>query len=110
MTRDNDCGIIIARAESFLDNLIRSVENGTVTIGTLKLLEEHANQFLKLGEIHQMNKKVPVLIARYFQQRRSEKDAFFEVRDQLKCFINFSNIFNSGMSIIYHKRQTHMGI
>lgn len=102
--------MIIARAESFLDNLIRSVENGTVTIGTLKLLEEHANQFLKLGAIHQMNKKVPVLIGNYFQRRRSEKKAFFELRDQLKCFIDLSNIFNSGMSTIYHKFQTHMGI
>ena len=95
----NDCGIIIATAESFLDNLINSVENGTVTIATLILLEEHADQFLKLGELHQNNKKVPISIKNNFRQRCSEKKAFLTVKSQLQCFINFSNIFNSGISM-----------
>ena len=93
----------MARAESFLDEVIKSVENGTVTIATLELLEEHSDQFLKLGEIHQKNMKVPVLIRNYFLQRCSEKKAFFSVKNQLQCFINLSNNFSPGMTIIYHK-------
>ena len=88
--------MIIATAESFLDTLINSVENGTVTIATLQLLEKHSSQFLKLGEIHQKNKKVPVPVKDSYLQRRSEKKAFFTLRDNLECFINFSNIFTSG--------------
>ena len=74
------------------------MENGTITIATLELLEKHENQFLKLGEIHQNNKNVQVSIKNSFLQRRSEKKAFFTLRDDLECFINFSNSFISGMS------------
>ena len=88
-----DCGIVIATAESFLDNLINSVESGIVTVATLNLLQEHADQFLKLGEIHQNNKKVSVSIKETFSRRLSEKASFFALRDQLKSFIDLSNIF-----------------
>lgn len=93
---------MMARAETFLDSLIKSVVNGTVTIATLELLEEHADQFLKLGEIHHTNKNVSISIHNSFQQRRSERKAFFSLKNQLQCFIDLSNKFMSGM-IIYHK-------
>ena len=89
----SDCGIVIATAESFLDNLINSVENPIVTVATLNLLEEHADQFLKLGEIHQNSQKVSVSIKETFPRRLSEKASFFALQDQLKSFINLSNVF-----------------
>lgn len=99
LTRHYDCEMIIARADSFLDNLINSVENGTVTIATLELLEKHENQFLKLGEIHQKNKNIQISIKNSFRQRRSEKKAFFTLRGDVECFINFSISFTSGISV-----------
>lgn len=96
--------MIIATAESFLDTLINSVENGTVTIATFQLLEKHSSQFLKLGEIHQKNKKVSLSVKDSYLQRRSEKKAFFTLRDNLECFINFSNIFTTGK--VYQKFNT----
>lgn len=97
----NDCGMIIARAESFLDDLITSVKGGTVTIAKLKVLEKHSKQFLKLGEIHQKNKKVPVSVKDSFQKRLSQKKAFFTLRDHLECFMNYANIFTSGTVFQY---------
>ena len=93
----------MARAESFLENLINSVENGTVTIATLELLEKHEKQFLKLGEIHQKNRNVSTSITKTFRQRLSEKRAFFTLKDNLECFISFSSIFTSGIPIIYNE-------
>ena len=87
----------MARAESFLDSLIKSVEDGTVTVARLKLLQEHDDQFLKLGDIRQWNKKVSVSIKEQFRRRISEQKRFFALREQLKCFIDFSNIFTSGI-------------
>ena len=96
LARHNDCGIIIAKVESLLDKLISSVEDGTVTVATLNLLEKNADQFLKLGEIHQENKKISVSIQKPFERRISELRSFFALREKLKSFINFSNIFVSG--------------
>ncbi len=87
----------MASAESCLYNLIRSVENGTVTVATLKFLEEHSSQFLKLGEIHQPNRKHATSIKDSFSWRLSELKAFFTLKDHLECFIHFSNVFSLGM-------------
>ena len=87
----------MATAESFLDNLLRSVEDSTVTVATLRLLQEHADQFLKLGGIHQKNQNVPMSIKESFQQRITEQKSFFALQEKLKCFIDFSNIFTSGI-------------
>ena len=100
----NDCQLIMARAESFLDSLLRSVENNdddkisrTVTVATIRLLQEHADQFLKLGGTHQKNQNVPVSIKESFQQRIIEQKGFFALEEKLKCFIDFTNIFTSGI-------------
>jgi hypothetical protein len=100
LTKQVDCKIILNSAEAFLDNLIKSVENGKVKVGTLKVLEEHSSQFLKLGEIHQMNINVSFSIKDSFSQRRSELEAFIRLRDHLKCFIYFSDNFTSGIPVI----------
>ncbi|CAB4012403.1 Hypothetical predicted protein [Paramuricea clavata] len=99
LTKQGACRMIMARAESCLDNLIKSVENGNVTVGTLKVLEKHSNQFLKLGEIHQMNRKVSVSVKNYFSQRLRELKEFFTLRDHLECFIRFNDKFTSGISL-----------
>ena len=87
----------MATAESFLDSLLRSVEDSTVTVATLRLLQEHADQFLKLGGMHQENQNVPASIKPSFQQRITEQKSFFALEEKLKCFIDFSNIFTSGI-------------
>ena len=90
----------MASAESCLDNLIKSVENGEVTVATLKVLEKHASQFLKLGEIHQMNQNVSISAKNSLSQRLSELKAFLRLRDHLECFIHFSDKFTSGILVI----------
>ena len=96
--KEGDCEIIIARAESCLDILINSVESGSITVGNLKLLEEHPGEFLKLVEAHRNDSKS---IERCFTLRRSELKEFFTFRDHLKCFIKFSDIFSSGRPRIF---------
>ncbi len=88
-------------AESCLYSLIKSVEDGTVTVSTLKLLKQHSKQYFKLGEIHQTNQDVARNVELYYSQRNNEMDAFFKLRDQLECFIGFSNVFSSGISTIF---------
>jgi hypothetical protein len=90
----------MARAESCLDNLIKSVEKGEVTVATLMVLEKHASQFLKLGEIYQTNQNVSLSVKISFSQRRSEMEAFLRLRDHLECFIHFSDKFTSGILVI----------
>ena len=97
LIKDEGCAIMMTRAESCLDNLIKSVEKGTVTVATLKFLEEHSDQYLKLGEIHQTNQKVSILIKDSFSRRCRELEAFLKLKDHLECFIHFSNIFTSGI-------------
>ena len=101
-TKEGDWKIIIATAESFLDNLIKSVENGTVTVVTLNVLKEHSEQFLGLVEIHQTNQKVSIEVSvkDFLSQRCSELDAFLTLQDHMVCFIGFSRIFTSGMSVL----------
>ena len=91
----------MARAESCLYNLISSVENGTVTVATLKLLQEHSSQFLMLGELHQTNKNNSTSIRDSFSSRRSELKAFLTLRDHLDCFTHFSTMFTLGMPSFY---------
>ncbi len=100
LTKEGQCQVMMATAELCLDNLINSVEKGTVTVATLKLLEEHSTQFLRLGEIHQKNQNVAISIKDSFSRRRSELKAFITLKDQLTCLNYFSSIFTSGISII----------
>ena len=90
----------MTRAESCLDNMIKSVEKGTVTVATLKFLEEHSDQYLKLGEIHQTTQKVSISVEDSFSLRRRELDAFLTLRKHVECFIHFSDKFTSGISVI----------
>ena len=103
-TKEGDWKIIIATVESFLDNLIHSVVNGTVTVSTLDVLKNHSEQFLKLSEIHQTNQKASskVSIKDSFSKRCCELDAFLTLRDHLACFIGFCTTFTSGMSVMRH--------
>ena len=97
LSKDSECNEMITRAEKCLTDLINSVEKGTVRVATLNLLDKHRNQFLKLGEIHQTNKKVETpSINVSFSQRLSELEAFLAFKDNLDCFIHFCNIFPSG--------------
>ena len=84
-------------AESCLYSLIKSVEDGTVTVSTLKLLKQHSKQYFKLGEIHQKNQDIARNVEPCFSQRIYELDVFFKLRHQLECFIGFSNVFPSGI-------------
>jgi hypothetical protein len=91
---------MMTRAESCLDNLIKSVEKGTVTVATLKFLEEHSDQYFKLVEIHKMTQKVSISIEDSFSQRRRELQAFLTLRKHVECFTYFSDKFTSGISVI----------
>ena len=95
-----NCEIMMTMAESCLDTLINSVENGTVTVQAFRLVEENVKQFLKLAEIHRKNQNgrrpSEMSTEAYFKQRLSERDAFYTLRDQLECFVVFSGVFLKG--------------
>lgn len=86
-------------AESRLENLINSVEDGTVAVATLKLLQEHSKQYLKLSELYQKNSHRS---SQMLTKRLSELDAFLTVKDQLEYFISLSSKFNTGTSNILY--------
>ena len=88
----------MASAVSCVENLVDSVNDGTVKTATLKLLEEHFEQFLKLGEVHQtnQNRSQHVPIKTSFEKRLSELKEFHKLNDQLKCFLGFCS-FKSGI-------------
>ena len=79
-------------AETCLENLIKSVEDGTVAVATLKLLQKHSKQYLKLCELHQKNGRNVQML----NKRLSEMNVFFTVKDQLEYFISLISIFTTG--------------
>ena len=102
LAKVGECASMITMAETCLDKLIDSVEKGTVTVASLKLVEKNDKQFFKLVEMYLKNQngsesseKVSVQVS--FKQRMSERDAFLKIRDQLEYFIALSSIFSSGM-------------
>ena len=88
----------MSMAESRVMSLIDSVKNGTVTVETLQLLNQHSKQYFKLVEIHQKNQNSARNVAFDFSQRKLELDAFLKLRKQVECFIGFSNLLPSGKS------------
>ena len=104
-----DCGMIIAQAQSCIGNVIKSVQDGIVTVRTLRILEKHSGQFLNLASIQDMSqnstKKGPqnksASTRDIFQQRLDELKAFFQLKDELKNLLNLMDIFTSGMYIYY---------
>ena len=104
--KDEKCELMTIMAESCLYNLINSVENGTVTVETFRLVEENVKQFLKLAEVHRKNQNgrrpSEMSTQAYFKQRRSERNAFYTARDQLKCFVVFSGIFLKGNCLVVY--------
>jgi ribosomal protein S17E len=91
----------MTRAETCLTGLMNSVKEGTVKVATLKLLEKHTDQFLKLGEIYETNQQVETSVQVSFSQRLSERNAFLAFQVRLECFIHFCNIFTSGKYILF---------
>ena len=88
-------------AESCLDNLVSSVNDGTVIVATLTLLDKKSDQFLKVDEVYQVNKKCGTPTKYRFLQRISEMKAFLTFKNSLRHFIGFSNIFTSGKRDIF---------
>ena len=84
-------------AESCLENLINSVEDGTVAVATLKLLRKHSKQYSKLCELYQKNQSSH-RSGQMLTKRLSELDAFFTVKDKLEYFISLISIFTTGTS------------
>jgi hypothetical protein len=82
-------------------SLINSVEDGSVTVATLQLLEKHSRQYFKLGEIHQKNQNSARIVEFDFSQRMHELNAFLKLKKQLECFMGFSNLLPSGKSGIF---------
>ena len=99
LTKEDECAFMMTMAESCLENLINSVNNGTITVATLKLVKENEKQYLNLAETHVKNQNGHQNIdsEASFRQRVCELDVFYKLRDQLQCFISFSNIFSSGI-------------
>ena len=99
---DFEGATLMIMAEKRFTGLINSVEDGTVKVATLKLLKEHFEQYLNLGEICQTNQKVETSIelSLSLSQRLFELKAFLELKDRLECFIHFCNDFSSGILII----------
>ena len=96
---------MIVSAESLLDDVIKSVKDGSVTVATLRQLKQHTSQFLKLCEVQQTSQTggQNESVEKYFCQRVSELDAFFTLEGQLKCFITFCNNLTSGRQPIFIK-------
>ena len=88
----NDFAIQLTMAETCLENLIKSVEDGTVAVATLKLLQKHSKQYLKLCELHQKKSCSVQMLTK----RQSELNAFFIVKDQLEYFMSLISIFDTG--------------
>ena len=100
LTKEYECAFMMTMAETCLDNLIKSVNNGTVTVATLKLVKANEKQYLNIAETHvknqngQRNTEVSAIAS--FKQRVCELDVFYRLKDQLQCFISFTNVFLSG--------------
>jgi ribosomal protein S17E len=101
LSKDFECATLMTRAETCLTGLMNSVKEGTVKVATLKLLEKHTDQFLKLGEIYETNQQVETSVQVSFSQRLSERNAFLAFQVRLECFIHFCNIFTSGKYILF---------
>ena len=97
----------MARAVSCVEDLVNSVNAGTVTTATLKVLEKHSEQFLKLGEVHQTNENDPqrIPIETSFHQRLSELKEFHQLNFKLKCFLSLCS-FTSGILEIFYFHAT----
>ncbi|XP_028416584.1 E3 ubiquitin-protein ligase rnf213-alpha-like [Dendronephthya gigantea] len=87
---ESDSGTILVSAVSCVENVVNSVNDGTVTAATLKVLREHSKQFLELCEVHQTNQSgsqhVPMRTT--FETRLSELREFHNLNGQLKCFLD----------------------
>ena len=98
LTKDDECAILMTMAESCLMSLKRSVEDGTVTVATLQLLNQYSKQYFKLGEVLQKNQNSASNVELNFSLRMFELNAFLKLKKQLECFIGFSNLLSSGKS------------
>ena len=88
--------IILTTAESRVENLVHSVQNGSVTVATLKMLEKHQNQFISLGEIFQKQSKAESASAAIkvsFGDRIGELTVFRNQKTQLDYFIGICEAF-----------------
>ena len=81
-------------------SVIKSVNDGSVTVATLQLLKQYSERYFKLGYIHQKNENSARDVKDDLLQRAAELDAFFELRNQLECFIELSDLLPSGKSDI----------
>ena len=86
----------MASAESRIENLVHSVQNGCVTVATLEILEKHQHQFISLGEIFQKQSKAESASAAIkvsFGDRIGELTVFRNQKTQLDYFIGICEAF-----------------
>lgn len=89
-------------AESRIEHLVQSVQNGSVTVATLELLERNFSQFISLGEILQNQCKKEKgsagdhkSIRLPFGERIQEIKEFRNQREKLDYFFSISDPFKS---------------
>ena len=92
----------MASAESRIEDLVHSVQNGSVTVATMEVLEKHQNQFISLGEIFQKQSKAEsssAAIKVSFGDRIGELRVFRLQKTQLDYFIGICEAFTSSKYI-----------
>ena len=89
-------------AKSRIEHLVQSVQNGSVTVGTLELLERNFKQFISLGEILQNQCKKEKWspgdrksIRLSFGERVQEIKGFRDQREKLEYFLSICDPFKS---------------
>ena len=94
---------MMIKVESCVENLILSIQNGSLPVSTLEILETHSTQFLKLGKIFQENKRRvggdvkvnQIPIEKSFKQRTDELKLFQAQREQFSYFTDICDVFDS---------------
>ena len=79
--------VMIVKAESFVLDLLQSIQTGRVTVATLKVLRPHADQLLRLAEIFQENEGNNVNGSdRRSSEQPSCQPSYYHRLDELKRF------------------------
>ena len=99
----DDGVVMMIKVESCVENLILSIQNGSVPVSTLEILETYSTQFLKLGEIFQENKRRvggdvkvnQIPIEKSFKQRTDELKLFQVQSKQFSYFTDICDVFDS---------------
>ena len=96
-----DAQEIMSTAETSVQNLVDTVQNGSITVAIFEILEQYSAQFVTLGKICQENRNLTKTneqtpIAESFAHRTQEIKEFKNHRERLNSLIGICDSFVSG--------------